>query len=374
MGEISETLKLLEELCLTAAPSGMEDKIRKVIKEKLKGYVDKIEVSPLGDIIAFKKGTGAKSHKILIDAHVDEIGCLVRFIDDKGFIRLQPTGYFDTKATIGQAMTVFTRKGEVEGVVGAKYPILETGTGGAEKIPPFSELFLDIGAESREEVLSWGVQLGDQVAFSRRFIIIGKGTKCMGTALDNRAGVYTLIEVMKSLSESPVEADVYVSFNAQEEATIGRHAALCTRIVNPHVVIELCPSLAADIPGVREDMAITKQGNGVSITLHETSATEEPFSGYIAHPKLLELFTRVAKENNIKYQLQVSTVYVLTGAPFMRLTNGGIPAIALNIPLRNGHTPYETMSISDVINCKKLVQAALPYIDSAFIENTLPLE
>jgi putative aminopeptidase FrvX len=178
---------------------------------------------------------------------------------------------------------------------------------------------------------------------------------------------------MKSLSESPVEADVYVSFNAQEEASIARNAGLCTRIVNSNVVIELCNSLTANIPGVREDLFISKQGNGACIVLHETTP-EEPFTGYIVHPKLLELFTRVAREKNIKYQVQPSSVYVLSGVPYMRLENGGIPSIALNMSLANGHTPYETLSISDIISRKQLVQAVLPYIDSDFIENELPLE
>jgi putative aminopeptidase FrvX len=195
----------------------------------------------------------------------------------------------------------------------------------------------------------------------------------MGTALDPRAGVHTLIEIMRSLSKSPVEADVYVSFNAQEEATIGRHAALCTRIVNPHIVLELCNSLTADIPGVREDLVISKQGEGVCVVVHEQTP-EEPFAGYIVHPRLFELFIKVAKKRNIKYQIQPSSVYVLSGVPFMRLVSGGIPSIALNMALGNGHTPYETLNIEDIFSRKYLIQAVLPYLTSGFIEKQLPLE
>ena len=366
------TLELLKELCLTPGPSGMEDRVRKIIKRELEGHVDKIEVSPLGDLIAFKKGSGSGKPRILIDAHADEIGCLVRFIDDKGFIRLQPTGYYDTKATIAQAMTIWTNKGPVEGVVGAKYPILETALGAAEKVPPFDDLFLDVGVASRKEAESIGVQIGDQITFSRRFSIIGDGKKCMGTALDNRSGVSILIEVMRSLSEAPVEADVYASFNAQEETTIGRHAALCARIVNPQIAIELCPILAADTPGVREDLVISTQGDGAVITLHERS-TEDRFAGYVYHPRLLELFKKVAQEHKIKYQIRPSTVYTLTGVPFMRLVHEGIPSIAVCPPIRYGHTPYELIDIDDLINCNKLVQTVLPYIDSEFVNKKLPL-
>ena len=373
MDEMHKSLELLKRLCLIPAPSGMEQMLCKFISNELKGYADKIEIYPLGDLIAYKKGTGSKNYKVLIDSHADEIGCLVKFIDKRGFIRLMPTGYFDTKVTIGQAMTVFTREGQIEGVIGAKYPILETALGAADTVPPFADLFLDIGADSEEEVLSWGVQLGDYVTWSRSFSIIGQGKKCRATALDPRSGVYTLIEVMKSLSKSPVEADVYVSFNVQEETAIGRHAALCTNIVNPHVIIELCNSLSANIPGVREDLAISKQGDGTCIVIHEQTP-EEPFTGSIVHPMLLELFIRVAQENNIKFQIQPSSVCVLSGVPYMRLLNGGIPSITLNLSLANGHSPYEIMSIYDIISRKQLIQFVLPYLNSDFIEKNLSLK
>ena len=373
MSRIDPTLELLKELCLTPAPSGMEDRIRDIVRRELKSCVDRIDISPLGDLIAFKKGTGSGNPRILIDAHADEIGCLVRYIDNNGFVRLQPTGYFDTKATLAQAMTVWTANGPVEGIVGAKYPILETATGGAERVPPFDDLFLDIGVKSKAEAESLGVQIGDQITFSRRFSITGGGKKCMGTALDDRAGVCVLIEAMKSLCKGPIEADVYASFNAQEETTIGRHAALCARIVNPQIAIELGVFLAADIPGVRDDLVISRQGDGVVITLHERS-TEDPFAGYVCHPKLLELFRKVCHEHKIKHQIQPSTVYVLSGVPFIRLVHGGIPSIAVSLPIRYGHTPYELMDIDDFVSCRTLVEAVLPCMDSEFVNKKLPLE
>jgi endoglucanase len=237
----------------------------------------------------------------------------------------------------------------------------------------FSWTFLDIGADSREEVLSWGVQLGDHVTFSRRFTIIGNGKKCVGTALDNRSGICISIEIMRSLSKSPVEADVYVSFNAQEEATIGRHAALCARIVNPQVAIEIIPSVATDYPGVREDLFLSEQGSGAVITLNERS-TEDKFSGYIYHPKLVELFKKVALEHGIKYQIQPSTMYTLSGAPFIRLVHGGVPTIAIATPLRYAHSPIEMMEIADFKNIMKLVQMVLSRITSEFIIKKLPLD
>jgi putative aminopeptidase FrvX len=170
-----------------------------------------------------------------------------------------------------------------------------------------------------------------------------------------------------------VEADVYASFNAQEETTIGRQAALCAAIVNPQIAIELGGLVAADIPGVREDLVVSRQGYGAVINLHETS-TEEPFSGYVYHSKLLQLFKKAAQEHKIKYQIQASSVFALSGAPFMRLVRGGIPSIGVGTPLRYGHTPCEVMDIDDFINCKKLVQVAVPYMNSEFVSKTLALE
>ena len=363
LSKLDETLELLKKLCFTPGPSGREDKIRKIIKEELEGYVNKIEVSPIGDLIAFKKGSGSKNPKVLIDTFIDEISCLVRFIDDKGFLRLQKAGYFDTKVTIGQAMIVWTSKGPVDGVVGANYPILETSIGAAEKVPPFDDLFLDIGVNSRIEAESLGVQVGDHITFSRSFSIIGNGNKIRGNSLANRNSVCMLIEIMRSLTEAPVEADVYASFRAQEESAIGRHCGPIARTVNPQIVIEINTNVAADTPGMREDLVISKQGDGVVIMLSDR-CPEEPFSGYVYHPKLVELFKKVAQEHKIKYQIRPSTMVYLSGATFFRLENGGIPSINCGTPIRHVYTPYEMMDIDDFINCKRLVQTVLSYIDS----------
>lgn len=315
-------MELLRELTEKYGPSGRENKIREYIKEQVSPYADDIETDVLGNLIVHKKGTGKK---IMMAAHMDEIGIIVTFIDDNGFLRFANVGGLNTKDLL------YNRVVFENGVTGV------IGTEKENKDRAMSKLFIDIGAKNKEEAEKM-VSVGDMATFDGKFV--KSGDVVISKALDNRAGCYVLIEALKQVK---TDNDLYFVFTTQEEVGL-RGAKTSAYGINPDMAIAVDVTDTGDTPNA-EDMAV-KMGKGAAIKVMDYSV--------LCDSTIRTGLIECAKNNNIPYQLEVMTDGG-TDAGAISVTRSGIKTGGISIPTRYIHSPAEMASISDIENCVKLL-------------------
>ena len=243
---------VLEKLSNASGVTGREDKVRDLLKQYLKPHVDEIREDKLGNLIALKKGKqGAPT--LMVTAHMDEVGLMVKNIKKKGFLQFTKIGGIDDRVLFAQKVVVHTDKGDLKGVVGAK-PIHIQDDAQRKKVIEADKLFIDIGAKTKEEAEKMGVSVGDVVSFDVEFCKLGNGT-FLGKAFDDRVGCAVLVEVMKKLKN--VDANVYAVGTIQEEVGL-RGATIAAFSLEPDLGIALDVSVAGDTPGVVDGEAPSK--------------------------------------------------------------------------------------------------------------------
>ncbi len=326
----SLNIGLLTRLCATPGIAGREDHLRAVVGDELRPLVDDLGVDALGNLVGTKRGNGPR---VMIAAHMDEIGFFVSHIDDHGFLRLQPVGGFDARTLIAQRVLV-------QGFAGAVLPgtiqpaakpihLLERDEIKAAKL---DELFVDVGLPV--ERVRAEIEVGDMVTIDRE--IVGAGDTVMGKALDDRVGVFVMIEALRAMGKS--RAEIVAVATTQEEVGL-RGAETAAFAIEPEIAIALDVTLALDIPGLPPELAVTRLGGGVALKIMDSS--------HIANPALLRHLRDLAEANAIPYQLELLPRGG-TDAGSMQLARGGAPAITLSIPTRYVHTANETASQADI--------------------------
>ncbi|MEB2837120.1 MAG: M42 family metallopeptidase [Desulfurococcales archaeon] len=352
---------LLKRLTEAFGISGYEDEVRGVIVEELRGAADKVWVDRLGNVIAYKKGSGG-GLRVLWDAHMDEIGFFVRYIDDKGFIYLSPVGGWWDPIVLGQRVRILTDSGSlVYGVVGSKPPHLLKQEE-REKVVPLDRLFVDIGASSREEVEKLGIHVGSPVDLDRETIRL-QGDRVTGKAMDDRAGVAAIIEAFKSLDGQ--EADVYLVAAVQEEVGL-KGARVAAYSLSPDIGLAVDVTTANDVPGAEPKEQVARVGGGPALTVADGRAS----SGLITHPKLLRLLEAAAREAGIPYQLSILPGGTTDGA-VIALTREGVPTATISIPTRYIHSPVEVLSLSDVEYTARLLVEATKRLTREWYEREI---
>ena len=257
-------------------------------------------------------------------------------------------GGIDDRLLLAQKVMVYTEKGALHGIIGSKPPHIQKEEE-RKRVLPWDELFIDIGAESREEAEKMGVAIGDMICFDIKFTRIGKNI-VIGKAFDDRAACAVMIEVMKGLQKT--ECTVYAVGTVQEEVGL-RGATTSAFGIDPDFGLALDVTVAGDTPGVKEVEAPIKMNKGPSLTIAD--------SGLIAHPKVLRLLIDAAKEKRIPYQLETG----LTGstdAARISLTHSGVPSGVISIPTRYIHSPTSMLSLKDAENAVKLTIATVQRI------------
>lgn len=340
--------KLLEKLSNASGVSGFEDEVRNIMMEELKGHVDDLEVDEMGNLIATKKGKpGGK--KVMLAAHMDEIGLMVRYIDKKGFIKFSKLGGINDQMLLNQEVCIDSNGEKILGVIGSKPPHRMKA---ADKKKPveYENMFIDIGACSKEDAEEM-VNVGDPITIKQEFAEL-KNDLVMGNAMDNRVGCAVLLEVMKQASS---DATIYGVGTVQEEVGL-KGARTAAYRVNPDMALALDVTISGDHPGMKEEEAPAKAGEGPCIILTDASGR-----GIITHPKVKELLIKVAREEKIPYQLEVSEGGT-TDATAIHLTREGIPTGVISPPSRYIHTPVSVVNIKDVENAAKLILAVLKRI------------
>ncbi len=339
-------MKLMRELCLASGVSGSEDEVADIIERELKDVADTIERDNMGSIIATKKGS-KKAPKVMLAAHMDEIGFLVRFIDDKGFIKFSKIGGIVDSILVNLTVTIHSSVGEdVIGVIGSKPPHV-TKPEERKNVIPSDELFIDIGAKDKEDAEKM-VAVGDVITFNSLFVEYPNNL-IMGKAMDNRAGCYVLIEVLKRIN---TDATVYCVGTVQEEVGL-KGARTAAFKLNPDMAIALDVTLSGDHPGIKPEEAPVVIGKGPSIIISDAGGR-----GILASESVKEMLIKAGDENDINYQLEVSDGGTTDGSA-IQLVREGIPAGVLSVPTRYIHTPVSVCSMDDIESTIELIVAAI---------------
>ena len=324
--------------------TGRESEVRELMIRLMTPYVDEIVVDRLENVIGIKKGK-EKSTKIMLAAHMDEIGLMVKTITKDGFLQFAKMGGIDDRILPAQMVTVFSRKASFPGIIGSKPPHIQKEEE-KKKIMGSDELFIDVGAENREDALAMGIAVGDPIGFDIKYMPLKRGV-AIGKAFDNRAGCAAMVEALKLLERT--DYTVYAVGTVQEEVGL-RGAGAAAFSVDPDVAIALDVTIAGDVPGVREYDTTLKMGKGPAVTISD--------SGLITHPKVLRWLLDTAEEEKIPYQVETGLMGS-TDAARISLTRQGIPSGNISVPTRYIHSPASMVSLKDIENAAKLTVAAI---------------
>lgn len=345
---------LLKKITDVPKVSGSEDEIRKVIIDEIKEYVDKIEIDKFGNIISIKKGD--KKPKVMLAAHIDEVGLMVKFIDEKGFIRFITIGGISNQMLLNQRVTVKTSKKLIPGVIGSKPPHLMDEKE-KKKLITYDKMYIDVGAKSYDEVLKLGIQKGDPIFFTRIFTELANDN-ISAMSLDNSVGCCILISLIKNIKDVPCE--LYVVFTTQEEIGL-KGATVSSYNVNPDVALAVDIEIAGDYPGIKKEEADNELGKGPSFVMCDALGR-----GLIIHPQVKKWLLDSAEEINIPYQLYVGGAGGTTDASTIRLARKGIPTGAVSVPIRYPHTPIEVVNLRDMENTMEFLKFAIKNVNKYF--------
>jgi endoglucanase len=332
---------LLARLTSTAGVSGREDAVRSLLRAELDGLVDEVSVDALGNLIAVRRGSGGP--RVLVAAHMDEIGFLVRHVDERGFVRVHPVGGIFPRYLPAQRVLVHPSSG-ADPLPGVLFEPSDMGMPNEEtKTPKVEEFFVDLGLLAEQVRAS--VTPGDAVTMHRT--LERAGDRVIAKALDDRVGLFIIIEVLRTLPRG--SAEIVAVGSAQEE--IGtRGASVAAHRLQVDLGVAVDTTLARDLPGIDDAKVVTRLGGGVSIKVMDKYQ--------ITHRKALELATDLARRRAIPHQLEVGLPGG-TDASAIEVAGDGVPAIALSIPSRYGHSASEMCDLGDVAATADLLQAVL---------------
>lgn len=316
-------------------------------------YADEVKTDKLGNLVMLKKAnrpTDRPHPKVMLAAHMDEIGLIITKVEDNGFLRFSTIGGIDQRVMLAQEVVVHGKQ-ELIGVVGAKPPHVQTPNERNNAVL-MDELFIDVGYDNAEQLKDL-VEIGDLATINQKVVQLN-GPMMAGKSMDDRASVAIMLECLKALSNGTHLADVYAVATVQEEVGT-RGATTSTYGINPDVGIAIDVG-HGDIPSIPEYESI-KLGNGPAIAI-----------GPHVHPKLYERFVDTAQNWNINYSVEPATRPGGTDAFAMQVAQDGIPTILLSLPLRYMHTPVETLNYEDVQKSGRLLAQFIMELDHEFVE------
>jgi len=350
-------MKLLEKLILTPGVPGREHRVRELIKHEIKGLFDDVRTDALGSLICTRKtrpkaGARRKSKplRVMIAAHMDQIGFLVKHIDDKGYLRVNSVGGFDTRNLFARTVTICPdlrdpRK-DIIGVFNpAGKPIHVSSAEERKKIPEVNEFVIDVGLPAKQ--VQRKIKIGDMVVLHGPMYTIGKTV--VGQCMDNRVACWIAIRAMQKLVRLKHDCEIVVVFTVQEEVGL-RGAQTSSFAVEPDIGIAVDTTLCLDTPGIPEDQRCTVQGEGVAIDVMD--------SGTICDLGLVEQMESIAKRKKIKHQRSVMAGGSTDAAQIQR-AGPGRRTITLSCPTRYIHTVAEMVHLDDLHACRDLLAAYL---------------
>lgn len=334
--------ELLKQLTEASGVSGAENEVRRLIRDLIQDHVDEWRVDTMGNLIALKKGSGESGLRVLVDAHMDEVGLLVTDIDSKGLLQFTTVGGFDDRALLGKVVAI--GKNKVPGVIGARaVHLLKSGE--YNKVVKIDAMRIDIGAKNKDGA-SGKVKVGDYATFVTEYEEIEGGRTAIGKAFDNRAGCAALVELLRG---ERYPFDLIASFSVQEEIGL-RGAQTAAFGARPDVALVLECTPAYDMPNKNDVSANVILGKGPSIYVMDSRTIQDP--------RLVRHIRQTAESNEIPYQIrQPGGGGTNTGAIQRKL--GGMAAATIATPGRYCHSPVSMINLDDYANVVRLADAAL---------------
>ena len=318
----------METLCCLSGVTGGEDEVRDYILERAMPHADEIRTDPMGNLMVFKKGAKTPAQRVMLCAHMDEVGLIVTNITEGGYLRFDQAGGIDRRVFPGKQ--VFIGPERVPGVIGAK-PIHLTTAEQRKGVPAMRDMYIDIGAADKQAAAR-SVRIGDLAAFSDTVVRFGDGF-VKAKAIDDRTGCATMLELI----EGELPCDCWFAFTVQEEVGT-RGATVAARSIEPELALVLETTTAADIPAASGADQVCRLGGGVVVPFMDR--------GTIYDRELYTLLGRLAEENGIPWQTKTRIAGGTDGSAVQR-SGAGVRVAALSVPVRNIHSPASIAKVSE---------------------------
>jgi len=338
-------IKLLEKLCNVIAVSGDEGEVRKIVLEEIKPYADEVKVDALGNVLALKRGSGRKRMRVMLDAHMDEVGFFIVADDGDGIYRFETVGGVDVRHLVGKQVLV--GRSRVPGVIGGK-PVHLMDHDEATRKVPLESLRIDLGLDGKAKV-------ADRAGFATKFRRVGPSI--MSKSIDDRIGVASLIELLKN---APANVDLCVAFVVQEEIGL-RGAKVAAQYFQPDMAIAVDSTPAHDLPmhdGRENVIYNTRLGLGPAIYIADGSTLHDP--------RLVRFLSEVGDAEKIPYQIRQPGGGGTDSGAIQR-SLAGVPTVSVSIPHRYTHSPISISRVDDWKNTINLLHAALKKITPALV-------
>jgi len=351
---MADILDNLYELSNAHGPSGFEGQIRNIMRRELDPFCDNLETDGLGSLIGHFKGSDVSGPKVMMAAHMDEVGLMVKYITAEGYVKFQTLGGWLDQALINQRWIIHTKLGPVDGLTGIKTPHVMSADS-RNQIFKRDGLFLDVGAASKEDAQErLGITPGDPVTPASKVSRMVGSQLLVGKAWDDRVGLAVMIEILNRLNSVNISSNLYVVATVQEEVGL-RGAQTSSHQIRPAIGINLESGVAGDYPGTSQDESQEKLGKGPAIFLHDSSM--------IPNLDLRDLFVEIAEEEKIPVQFDVLSGYGEDGAEMQR-SHDGVPSINISVPTRYLHSHNGIISLDDVARTVDLVVSVTKRLDS----------
>ena len=348
-----EIKDLLKEMMLIPAPSGYETEMTDFLFEKIKNIADEAEVDKVGNLIAKIKGKNKEVKKIMISAHVDQLGLIVRRIDEAGYIQVERLGGVPERLLPGTAFIILTENGPIEAVCGVKSHHITLAHEKYE-VKSYLDMYLDIGAYSKKQAFEFGVEIGNPIVYKPSINIL-KNNRISGTTIDNRAACAIMLKLFEIFSINRPQNDIYIVGSVQEEFNL-KGASIAARKIEPDISICLDGFIAADTPDsyARTDVYL---GKGPVLSMYNFHG-RSTLSGLIPNRELVRLIKKTARQKNIPLQLG-ALVGIATESSYINLENLGVKTVDLAFPFRYSHSAVETCDYSDLENLCRLIDEVI---------------
>lgn len=350
-----ETVKLLRTLADAHGPSGFEEPVRKIMVERMRPLSDRLSYDGLGSVIAVQ---GASGPRIMVDAHMDELGGVIRRVTNDGYLTMQMLGGWLDQALVDQRWTILGSKGPVHAITGIR-DVHIVPQEERSRVYPREWIFLDVGAKSAAEVAQMGLAPGDPVAPDAPFSVMNGTQNYLGKAWDDRVGCAVVIEAMRRMAKTPHPNQIFWVATVQEEIGLrGAHSA--AEVVKPEIGIAIEGGVTRDAPRVSPEEAQELLGAGPALFLYDSSA--------LPNRKMVKMIRQVAADKSIPMQTDLIQGYGDDSAEIQK-SNGGVPTVNMVVPVRYTHSHNGIMNRGDFDHMVELLVALLQGLDAKAVAN-----
>jgi putative aminopeptidase FrvX len=341
---MNRDISFLKRLLDAPGPSGFEVRAARAWRGEAETFAADVRVDVSGNSFATIEGGGAP--RVMLAGHIDEIGLQITHIDEDGFLYVDEIGGWDPQVLVGQRVTVLSRNGDVPGVVGRKAIHLQQPEE-RTKASKINQLWVDVGATSREEAVDLGIRVGDPMVIAQGLVELA-GDLIASRAIDDRVGAFVVLEAIRLLAEKPAAAETTAVATVQEEIGFqGGGARTSAYALEPDVAIVVDVTFSTDVPDIeKKELGEHDLGGGPVLS-----------RGSAAHNEVFEMLARVAEEEEIPFTIQASPKSTRTDADGIHLTRHGVPTGLISIPNRYMHSPNEIVSVADLFHTAELIAA-----------------